>query len=281
MDQISAFDKFRDLLKQFGLESLANDIVKYKQEGLTSDELFTKLRTESPAYKRRFAANEQRINKGLRALSEAEYINKEDAYQDVMRRYGLPESYYQRGELGRQEGFEKLIAGDVSAAELEDRVAVAQDRIAQSSPEVRQMLKQYYPDITSGDVLAYALDPQNTLKTLQRKVAAAEVGGAALQAGLDLSQQRAEELLQYGVTQQKAQQGYQAIGGGLQRGSELASIYGESPYTQATAEQELFGLKGGVEAGQKRKKIAGLEQSTFGGQTGASGAFQRDRAGSY
>jgi hypothetical protein len=52
---------------------------------------------------------QSRINKGLRALSEAEYIGLEDQYQNVMRQYGLPASYYTRGDMGRQEGFEKFI----------------------------------------------------------------------------------------------------------------------------------------------------------------------------
>ncbi len=63
-------------------------------------------------YKRRFAANAARIGKGLRALSEAEYLTLEDGYQNIMRNYGLPANYYTRGDLGRQEGFEKFIAGD-------------------------------------------------------------------------------------------------------------------------------------------------------------------------
>ena len=93
---------------------------------------------------------------------------------------------------------------------------------------------------------------------------------------------RAEELGAAGVTKAQAQQGYGAIGSGLQRGSQLASIYGEDPYTQTTAESEVFNIAGSTEAEKQRKKLTSLEKATFSGQTGvSSSALVRDRAGAY
>jgi hypothetical protein len=278
----SAFDKFKDILRQYGMESLANDIIKYKEDGLPTDELFIKLRTESGAYKRRFAANEQRLAKGLRALSEAEYLAKEDAYQDVMRRYGLPETYYTKGELGRQEGFEKLIAGDVSAAELEDRIGVAYNRVINAPSEVRDMLKAYYPDITNGDILAYTLDPTKAIEGIRRKVTAAEIGAGAAQAGLKTDVQRAEELARFGITGQQARTGFQAVAETLPRGTQLASFYKEAPLTQAEAESEVFKTTGAVEAKKKRERLVGREIASFSGSAGTTqGALSRERAGQF
>jgi hypothetical protein len=233
------------------------------------------------AYQTRFSANDARIKAGLRAISPAEYLKLEDQYQEVMRNYGLPASYYTPGQYGKQEGFEKLIANDVSNTELVDRISTAQKRVINSNPEVTAALKQFYPDITNGDILAYTLDPKNAIENIKRKVTAAEIGGAALtQKGLTTSLARAEELQKYGVDKEAATTGYSSIGEGLQRGSELASIYGESPYTQATAESEIFKLSGQQEARKQRQKVTGLEKATFGGQTGlTSGALARDRAG--
>jgi hypothetical protein len=184
--------------------------------------------------------------------------------------------------MGMQEGFNKFIANDVSAAELEDRVMTAQSRVLNSNPEVLASLKSFYPDITNGDILAYTLDPTKALTDIKRKVTAAEIGGAAMQAGLGITGTRAGELGSAGITKAQAQQGFETIGGGLQRGSQLASIYGENPYTQTTAEQEVFGLSGKMDAKKQRQKIAGLEKATFSGQTGiSSGALTRDRAGGY
>jgi hypothetical protein len=277
----SAFELLASEFGAYGMGGLVAPLQQFIEEGISRDEFVLRLRG-TDAYKKRFAANAQRVAKGLRALSEAEYIQKEDAYQDVMRRYGLPESYYTRGEMGRQEGFEKFIAGDVSALELEDRIGNAQKRVINANPEVSQALKEFYPGISNGDILAYVLDPTNAIEEIKRKVTSAEIGGAFIQAGLQTGMARAEELTAAGITKQTAQQGAGTIAGGLQRGSQLASIYGESPYTQTTAEQEIFNLQGAQESRKQRQKITGLEKAAFGGQSGlSSSALARDRAGAY
>jgi len=40
---------------------------------------------QTDAYKKRFSANQDRIAKGLTALSPAEYLAMEDQYQNIMR----------------------------------------------------------------------------------------------------------------------------------------------------------------------------------------------------
>ena len=277
----SAYDILLAEFSQYGLASLVEPLKSLIVSGPSAAELTLALRA-TDAYKKRFAANAERVKKGLAALNEATYIGLEDKYQGIMRNYGLPSTYYAKDTMGRQEGFEKLIGFDVSAAELEDRILTAQERVLNASPEVTVALKQFYPDITNGDILAYTLDPEKALTDIRKKVTAAEIGGAAIGAKLGTSAVRAEELARYGVTAATARQGYGAIGGGLERGRQLASIYQETPYTQTVAEEEIFNLPGQTAAGEKRKKIIGLEKAEFGGQTGiTSGALSRDRAGSY
>jgi hypothetical protein len=281
-DRQSAYDILYNEFNAYGLGGLVEDINYLLQSNVSPSQFSIELKnTES--YKKRFAANENRIKAGLRALSPAEYIGLEDQYQEVMRNYGLPASYYTKDATGKQVGFEKFIGGDVSALELEDRIGTAQKRVINANPEVSAALKQFYPDITNGDILAYTLDPSQGLESIKRKVTAAEIGGAALsQTGLTTSLARAEELQRYGVDKAAATEGYSAIGAGLQRGSELAAIYKESPYTQATAESEIFKLSGQQEARKQRQKVTGLEKATFGGQSGlTSSALTRDRAGGY
>ena len=275
----SAYDLLYTQFAQYGMGALVEPLKQFIQQGLSSSEFTLRLR-DTDAYKKRFAANAQRIAKGLNALSEAEYIGLEDQYQNIMRNYGLPAAYYTRGDMGRQEGFEKFLANDVSAAELEDRVMTAQQRVLNANPEVLTSLKSFYPDITNGDILAYTLDPQKGLSEIKRKVTAAEIGGAAMQAGLGLAGTRAEELGAAGITKQQAQQGFQTVAEVAPRGGQLAAIYGESPYTQQTAEAEVFGLAGSTDAAKQRKKLVGLERAAFSGQSGAAqGALGRERAG--
>ncbi len=238
----SAYSLLFSEFDRYGLGALVAPLQDFIVEGLSPAEFTLRLR-DTDAYKKRFAANEQRIRSGLRSLSEAEYIQLEDQYQNVMRNYGLPASYYQRGDMGIQQGFEKFIAGDVSAAELEDRIQTAQNRVINAAPEVSKALREFYPDISSGDILAYALDPQQALTNIKRKVTAAEIGAGAMQAGLSTSAARAEELQRFGVTGEQARQGFQTIGGFLPRASQLGDIYakqGEGPFTQTISmKQEL------------------------------------------
>jgi hypothetical protein len=277
----SAYKLLYEEFDRYGLASLVTDVEEFIKDGLSKAELTLKLRGTT-SYQKRFKANDERIKNGLAAISEAEYLALEDQYQNIMRNYGLPASYYTKGDLGVQEGFQKFIANDVSATELEDRIMTAQQRVINSNPEVLASLKAFYPDINNGDILAYTLDPKNALDNIKRKVTAAEIGGAATQAGLKTGMTRAEELGAAGITKAQAQQGFETVAGGAPRGGQLASMYGENPYTQTTAEQEVFGLAGKTEAATQRKKLTGLEKATFGGQSGAtSTALVRDRAGAY
>jgi hypothetical protein len=185
--------------------------------------------------------------------------------------------------MGRQEGFEKFIGGDVSPVELEDRIQTAQRRVINAAPEITASLRSFYPEIGQGDLLAYFLDPDKAIENIKRKVTAAEIGGAAAISGLGTTRARAEELGAFGVTGEQAREGFRAVSEVLPRGSQLASIYGRqgvSPYTQTTAEQEVFGLAGAAEAGRQRRKLTELESAAFSGQAGvAGGALARDRAG--
>ena len=281
----SAYDLLYEQFNEFGLGSLVESLKGFITEGLSKAEFTLRLRN-TDAYKKRFAANAQRIQKGLRALSEAEYINLEDQYQDVMRRYGLPESYYARGDMGRQEGFEKLIAGDVSNVELEDRIQTAQRRVINAAPQIKDALTQYYGnEISNGDILAYVLDPDKAIENIKRKVTAAEIGGAAAIAGLGATRARAEELGAFGVTADQARQGFATIAEFLPSATKLGDIYakqGLGPYNQAVAESEVFGVTGAADAAQKRRKLAQLETAQFSGTSGAAGgALGRERAGQF
>ena len=281
----SAYNLLFEQFNQYGLGALIEPLKGFIVEGLSPAEFTIRLR-ETDAYKKRFAANQQRISKGLRALSEAEYIGLEDQYQSVMRQYGLPETYYIRGDMGRQAGFEQFIAGDVSPVELEDRIQTAQSRVLNAPGQIKDALAQFYGgEITNGDVLAYVLDPQKALPEIKRKVTAAEIGGAAAMAGLGATRARAEELGMFGVTGEQARAGYQSIAEFLPTAQKLGDIYakqGMGPFTQTTAEQEVFGTAGAAEAASKRRKLTQLEQAQFSGQVGAAGgALARERAGSF
>jgi len=273
----SAWDTLYNEFSKYGLGSLVDGIKGLIMDQSASPSQFAIALQNTDAYKARFSANQDRIKAGLRALNPAEYIGLEDQYQNIMRTYGLPASYYTKDATGKQSGFDKFLANDVSAAELEDRIATAQQRVINSNPEVLQALKQFYPDINNADILAYALDPQNALTAIHRKVTAAEIGGAALSQGLQAQGGTAESLAGLGVTKAQAQQGYTDIAGMLPTASKLSDIYGQGAYTQGTAEAEVFNTAGAASAAAKRKKLTGLETAAFSGSSGV-GSLNRDRA---
>ena len=274
----SAFDLLFQQFKQYGLSDLVEPLRNLITSGASPSEFTIRLR-ESEPYKKRFAANAQRIAKGLRALDEASYIGMEDQYQNVMRQYGLPASYYTKDATGKQAGFEQLLANDVSNVELADRLMVGQERVLNANPEILNTLKKFYGDsITNGDILAYVLDPNKAIKDIQRKVTAAEIGAAQTGAGLQATLAGAERLAADNVTAAQYQQAAPTISEASIRGGQLASIYKEDPYTQQTAEQAVLNTPGSAAAIRQTKKLAGLETAAFSGSSGR-GAIDRERAG--
>jgi hypothetical protein len=273
----SAYDILYNEFNKYGLGSMVERVKGLITDASASPSQFGIALQNTPEYQQRFAANKDRIKAGLTALSPADYISKEDAYQNIMRNYGLPASYYAKDSLGTQSGFNKLIANDVSDTELEYRIGTAKQRVLNANPEVLQALKQFYPDITDGDILSYVLDPVNAKDMINRKVTAAEIGGAQIGAGLATSQTAAEALGAAGVTKDQYAQNAPFISEASQRGSQLADIYGQTPYNQQTAEAEALNLSGGAQAAAKRKKLTSLEAAAFSGSSGV-GALGRDKA---
>ena len=272
----SAYDILYGEFNKYGMGSLIEPLKKFIQDGLSKSELVLKLR-ETPQYQERFAANALRIKNGFAAIDEATYLGLEDKYQSIMMNYGLPESYYQRGALGKQAGFENLIAGNVDPITLEERIMEGQ-KVLKGSKDIKDAIGQFYPGLNNGDFLAYVLDPKNALAEIKRKVTAAEIGGAQLGAGLQATVAGAEALGTAGVTGKQYQQAAPTIAEATIRGGQLSSIYKQDPYTQQTAEALLLDVPGSAEALKKTKKLTGLETAEFSGRAGA-GAIARDRAG--
>ena len=80
-------------------------------------------------------------------------------------------------------------------------------------------------------------------------------------------------------SRQQAAQGFGQVASLAQRGSQLADIYGQTPYGQQQAQSEVFNLAGQTDAANQRKKLTALEQAQFAGQGGtATNSFSRERA---
>ena len=226
---------------------------------------------QEPLYKARFKGNQLRLDSGLNALSEVEYLGLEDSFNQVMNQYGLG-TYFGTTRTARQGKLAEVIGGDISAVELKSRISTVVDRVNNADPTIKAQLKEFYPGITETDLVKYFLDPKQTLPQLEEKVTSAEIGAAAVGQKLDTSMTSASDLARYGIDRAAALKGYSTIGGILPGAQKLSDIYGEAKidYTQATAEQEVF--KGNASAERKRKQLAALESAQFSGSAGVGSA---------
>ncbi len=291
-EQQSAQERLIAGLREIGLVSLADDAWTMLQEKkVREQEIPVELR-KLPAYTKRFPANASREKAGLRPLTPAEYLQKEEDFRELMQNYGLPDRYYLKSDpLASQATFDKLIAGNVDNVTLEKRLIQGIDEIQNKPAEYLDALKTFYPEVERGDLIAFVLDPKNALKDIQTKVAAAQIGGEYLRAGaarpgmagamMTPTAARAEELARAGVTAERARTVVQALPE-AERGTFLSSLEGTPTYGQKEFEEEFYGLGGAAEARKKREGLVAREASRFSGTSGmASGALARDRAGSF
>jgi hypothetical protein len=272
----NAYESILGVFRSYGLESLAPTILKYVQEGYSGDTVEILLR-ETPEYKARFAANVKRQAAGLNAISISEYLRLEDEYAAILGGSGLPAGFYDN----KTEDFVNWIAGDVSPDELRERVAMAQQAVLSSDPNVRNALSQYY-NLGEGDLVAYFLDPSraNTLFQTRRTFGAATVGAAAAQQGLSTTRDRAELWVDRGITGQQAAQGFANVASALPDSERLSSIYDGADVGQTELEDEFLG--GNALASQKRAKLVGKEAANFSGSGGVGrSALRKRKRGAY
>lgn len=260
-ERISIYSSMADRFNKYGLTGLANKIKELAIAGATEATITLQLQ-ETPEYQQRFAANADRIKKGLSVLTPAEYVNVEDSYRQVLRAYGLKQ--FDNDAYVRQ-----FIANDMSPTELSNRVVTAVQRVQNADPALVSQLKQYY-GIGATDMVAYVLDPEQQFQKIERQIAASEIGVAAGRQGLKAGVSVAEQLAAQGVTEAEARKGYATIADILPTAEKLSDIYGTTldEYRQAEGEQEVFNQL--ASAQRKRQKLTAREIAAFSGSSGTN-----------
>lgn len=264
-----AFAVIKATLKTYGFtDAEIAELNTFIEAGLTNakmgpEQLKLDMR-ELPTYKARFAGNTARINAGLNALSESQYLQQENDYSEIFKMYGV-------GNLSSRAQFSTLIGNAVSVTEVTRRIDAAVKRVKNADPEVLKTLKNLYPTITDTDIVSYFLKPAETLPELERKTTVAEIGATAKQFGmLETGLARFEDLQTYGVNLAKAREGYSVIAEELPTATKLSSIYDEMniTYGQTQAEEEQF--KGSASAKRKKEQLIEREKTAFKGSSGVS-----------
>jgi hypothetical protein len=219
-------------------------------------------------YKARFAGNEALVKAGKNALSEYDYLQQENAYDEYFKAYGV-------GNLSTRAQKATLIGNSVSALEVDKRLNLAVKRVQGSDPEILKQLKAYYPTINDKDLVSYFLNPEATRIDLERKVTASEISSAAVGQGFtDGTSLSALGLADYGVDRAAALEGYANVAAVLPEATKLGNIYGETgiKYDQMAGEEEF--LKASDAAKRKRTTLASKERAIFEGSAGnAPGAY--------
>ncbi len=257
--QRDAYTAVQQMLDQYGLSSLAPTIINYVQQGYNSDTI-NYLIQETPEWQKRFAGNVARQKAGLPVLSPANYLSVEDSYRQIMQQAGMPPGFWDQPS-----DFVNLIGNDVSPAEVQTRVKIAQNAINSTDPGFLNYFKQYYG---SGDLLATVLDPTKATDVIQRNFQSAQVGGAAADQGINISQQQAGSLVDMGVSQNNAMAGFSQIAAEQPIDSKLSSIYGQPQLTTQDLINETF--KGDATVTAQKAKLASAERGQFSGRSGAA-----------
>lgn len=286
-DSVNSVDASQNLISTFNSYGLGGDIASaianLVKKGFGADTI--SLIAQDPkstdplsvAYQKRFAGNAGRVAQGLKPLSPAEYLATEDSYAQIMRQAGMPTGFYDT-----RDSFANFIANDVSPTEVQSRVTLAKDVLINADPMYLDQLSAQY-GLDRGHALAHILDPQAALPLIQKQVQAVQLGAAAERAGLGINNPTAEQLVNQGVSQSQANQGFQNIASQLPNMQELATRY--NAYSPAgeigqALTSETFGTPGAANAEQNIQRLKQQEVSQFSGSSGAGkGSLMGTEAG--
>lgn len=256
------------MFQDMGLGDLSAPIIDWLKNGFSADAIQYMIQ-QHPVYKARFSANDARLKAGLPALSPAEYLATEKAYRQIMSAAGVPAGFYDSPD-----DFKAFLEKDISPSEVQGRVTAAKDFINRMDPQAVAQFKQWY---TTGDMIAYALDPTRAVDLVGRSFTAAEAGGAASRNGATIGKTLAEQIAGTGVTSDQIDQGFGAIGQDRVNAEKLGSIYGDK-LTDEDLAREAFLADSNV--ANRRSKLASQERAAFGGTSGiGSGSLGRSTAG--
>lgn len=256
--QQSAYDLMMQTLQSWGLASLATDLKNLIVKGDTSPDTLSLALSQTAAYKQRFSGNAIREKNGLPDLQPAQYIALEEQYKNIMNSYGLPAGYYDsHADLAG------LIGKDISAQELQARVQVAHDQYTNAPDYVKNLWSTYFG--TKGDAIAAILDPNTATQVIQDRANQVAIGGAAAQNGFTLSQPRAQQFEQAGVTLDAARKAYSQIASSYATDQNIAQRFGAT-FGQTQEENDV--LLGDASAGNLRNTLYDEEEGLFKGHSG-------------
>ena len=257
-NRADAFARLRALLGRVGLGALEGNVRDLIARGVTDDNAILFELRETETFKTRFKANAARAKKGLPELDPSTYVGLEQSFRETLRSNNLPIGFYDETD-----DFAKFIEGDVSPAELQDRIQQGYRKVLDADPEVKRQMQELY-NVGEQELAAYFIDPDRGVVALKRQAEAAKIAARAKEQGrIQLESATAEEIAARGITAQEAEAGFTALG--LQQG-----LFTEMMGEQALTQQQKVGAALGydVEAQRKLAERRGTRKAAFQGGGG-------------
>jgi len=245
------------------------------------------------AYVERFAGNQTLIAAGKNPLTIEDYLNYEDTMKDYAKAYDMP-------ALAMQDNLNKIIGQGLDPVIATTVINDVYSKVLQDK-ETLDSFKKYYPMLTTGDIVSSVLlgtKNQADVNILNKKISAAQIGGAAAAQGLSVGMgndaQQAAQAEQYamsGLTGDTAATAYrtiatelpglQSIGNtfGRQTGDAKGVKPGQNVYTQAMAEDSE--IKGLASARRTKDTLIRYAKDVFGGDAGTDARSFASPTGQY
>ncbi len=223
---LQAFNDLAAYLRQIGLGALFSVdsegnpggwLWNQIQQGIDSpDEIRLRLE-QTDIFRDRFGiilAQQEQAARGepVYVMSPGEVIEYERAATQIFAAAGLPSTFYDDPQ-----DFHQLIAQDMSVAEVQQRVQQAYDYVLAAPPEVRAAMDEFY-GVGQGEaqLAAWALDPERTVRDINRATRTAYTAGIANRFDIDLDRRAAERIADLPMTEEGITSGLRNVAG--QRG---------------------------------------------------------------
>ena len=280
-----AYDTIGKILESYNITGIASVLESIRDEypEASSEDLLTLLQFDNrynAKFNARFAANANRMKAGMPVLLPKDYLKLEQGYIKIFNAYNLP-------TFKTQTYYDKLISADLELDEVTERVQLGYDRVLNDKP-VQTAFNKFFSALGFSDIVAGMLDPENQLPALERKVKAAEIGGAALRQGFDDISQTAtsmtvgaDVLAGQGLTKAQAEAGYKTIAQQLPQAEKFSSIYKTQAESYGRLEAEKEQLQGLASEERKKKRLIALETAQFGSGTGVNKRSLTSGSGQY
>lgn len=124
----------------------------------------------------------------VRPMSVLEVVEYERSVQQIMARAGLPAQFYDS-----YEDFQGLLVNQISAAEVDARINEGYALVADVDPNVRQAFVDMYGTTgADGALAAFFLDPEKSLRRLERTARASYAAGLGRTYNLQMDRDYAE-----------------------------------------------------------------------------------------